>query len=180
MLSKEGLEKRMEELAQYRDRQAAKERARKNIVLKKVCKICYREKPATDFYKRSASKDSLDSSCRACRACPPRFNLVDFKSCKTCEETKDALEFYRSDRSADGLVAHCKDCQRLKRKAKREERSGPHQRASQAEVELINQQNKKRIKPSEWETHLNCESCFSKTWTKDGLCSGCRSLKAEK
>jgi hypothetical protein len=97
----------------------------------KRCSRCHLERPLTDFGRRAASGDGLQSYCRPCvsawaREHRPR-RLVDAPSvepgqkwCRSCETTKPLTEFAGNRSAKDGLQAHCRTCQADRYRQKQE------------------------------------------------------------
>lgn len=84
----------------------------------KVCPMCDKDKPASEFHSNRARKDGLETYCKACRAAraaayrKANFNVVfpEKKVCPRCGEEKPASEFYSDKSKRGGLSSHCKAC----------------------------------------------------------------------
>jgi len=88
---------------------------------KKTCATCGVEKAGTDFYRQTAKKDGLASSCKKClyrRKNSSRDKLdvreptVTEKWCPGCLDTLPAEEFTRNRRDRTGLWTYCRDCEK--------------------------------------------------------------------
>jgi hypothetical protein len=75
----------------------------------KVCSLCKRKLPISDFGKCSSTKDGLQYYCKACQKLY-RQGLKQVKTCTCCGDTKPIYEFYQSRITDDGLFDMCKDC----------------------------------------------------------------------
>jgi WhiB family transcriptional regulator, redox-sensing transcriptional regulator len=88
----------------------------------KQCTYCHQVKPVSAFWRRSASRDGLDSHCRDCASgivergrrrriqvakdCPPEL------TCQRCDQTKAAEEFPIDRSRTTGRHPWCKPCHR--------------------------------------------------------------------
>lgn len=97
----------------------------------KTCSRCSSRKPASQFYKRSAAKDGLQSICKDCARDASRDNYRNKKlavrgalrpykenwatggrRCTRCQEWKTWDQFHRLKAGHNGRAARCKECVR--------------------------------------------------------------------
>ena len=87
---------------------------------KKTCRSCGETKPPTGFYRQTAKKDGLASSCKAClyaRRNAKRNEIdnpeptVDEKWCPGCLGMVKAEDFPRNRRAKSGLWTYCRECE---------------------------------------------------------------------
>jgi len=85
----------------------------------KTCNVCLRDKPKHDYFRRSDSKDGLQSCCKECHLEKKRRHRADIagheapagmKRCHACRETKPYPAFRRSEREPDGYRNTCSAC----------------------------------------------------------------------
>jgi hypothetical protein len=86
----------------------------------KTCYHCKQQKPLSEFYKQSHSKDGVAGTCRLCVSLRKghrgqriqRQVPEGMKYCPKCENTLPATTeyFHKSSYKKDGLNSHCKTC----------------------------------------------------------------------
>lgn len=89
----------------------------------KICSKCDEEKPRSEFYKSSTTRDGVSSWCKSCDTSARRqrclanklknTNSVDVtgvKVCSMCKLEKPKSEFYKNAVTRDGLMHRCKSC----------------------------------------------------------------------
>ena len=93
----------------------------------KICRICQREKPLTDFPNRYEGTEKLRNECRECDNAYKRMRYLerlgklkrtvraekreaDPKRCIKCGETKALTEFFVHNRAKGQHRSMCKDC----------------------------------------------------------------------
>ena len=75
----------------------------------KVCSLCKRKLPKTEFGKCNSTKDGLQYYCKECQRIY-RKGKKALKACSKCGELKPIYEFYESRITNDGLFDMCKSC----------------------------------------------------------------------
>jgi len=91
---------------------------------KKLCIICHRILPSSQFTKSINSKDVLECLCKSCqkqrvleykiRWKKERLEKPDSikeKKCPSCNQILPLSKFYESDSRKDGLSFYCKECE---------------------------------------------------------------------
>lgn len=85
----------------------------------KTCEICNKEKPISEFRKKSSNHGGYDHRCRLCRNdyLETRKRRIagvtqdlSFKLCLLCKSYKKIEEFYVNTTSIDGRQAYCTEC----------------------------------------------------------------------
>jgi hypothetical protein len=81
----------------------------------RVCRLCGKTKPVSDFGRDRTDADGFNPVCRQCcrerQAKRPSHDVsVSEKTCRTCGKTKPAGEFWRRTALKDGLMSECKKC----------------------------------------------------------------------
>lgn len=126
---KDGLSTECKDCSSKRQKQY-KEKYKDNETPKtKICPLCNKEKPASEFGYSSRNPDHLGTYCKACHKSYYTDNRLEYvkqhkitlpdnytKVCNICYKEKPASEFYKSSYNIDGLQYVCKECE------KREER----------------------------------------------------------
>ena len=75
----------------------------------KICSLCKRKLPRTQFGKCNSTKDGLQYYCRECQRMYRR-GRKNLKQCSKCGEWKPIYDYYQSRLSEDGLFDMCKEC----------------------------------------------------------------------
>lgn len=126
---KDGLSTQCKDCDHKLQKQYAEKYKDNKIPSTKICSMCKKEKPSSEFSYCSRNLDRLNTYCKDC--CKEHFtnnrqqyaeqhkiNLPEnyTKICNICKTAKPASEFYKSSYNVDGLQYTCKECE------KREER----------------------------------------------------------
>lgn len=87
----------------------------------KKCSACFTEKPLTEYYVQSTTKDGRQSMCKACAHAynkawkalqkdKPATVIVQAKECLLCHVTKPASQFGKKSIRKDKMLEYCKPC----------------------------------------------------------------------
>lgn len=79
----------------------------------KKCSKCKEEKPLTQFYRQTRSKDGYRAACKTCCRYTRKKDhpvSVEHKRCRRCDTVKTAERFYEEGRKPDGLSSYCRYC----------------------------------------------------------------------
>ena len=78
----------------------------------KVCKICGRELPLSEFNKDRSSSDGHHYICKECFKNRYDNKKMETKVCKKCGKELPVAEFGKHYRSSDGLQSICRSCKK--------------------------------------------------------------------
>jgi hypothetical protein len=93
-----------------------------NVITKKTCSRCGKEKPISEFRKRPERKSGYQSQCKTCqysyykqRYYKNKQSLTPLilhtkKKCARCGQEKSVKEFKKNPGSSDGYQSHCRKC----------------------------------------------------------------------
>lgn len=80
----------------------------------KICKICKRQLPNTEFHKHKRSPDRLRYECKQCRSQAKPKPVITEKACKWCRIVKPLDQFYTRISKLTGSTLYypqCKTCE---------------------------------------------------------------------
>jgi len=92
---------------------------KKGLLKTKICRVCRKRTPLSEFYKNKNLKDGLTAECKHCikEASEKRFKRyaqnktkIKTKVCVRCKEEKTIELFGKDRRSKDGYNGYCRTC----------------------------------------------------------------------
>ena len=86
--------------------------------MKKICKICNKEKELNEFYKQPGGKFGVKACCKECMKSTnvkekERLYKLNKQRCVKCGKVKFILEFNKQSNCRFGIRNICKSCQKL-------------------------------------------------------------------
>ena len=148
----------------------------------KVCTKCKTEKPKSEFYKHSTTRDGLTPRCKQCKSAADKerrltnklknardADLTGTKICAKCKEEKTQRDFYKDFMTRDGLQYWCKSCMRAYKKSRL---TNKRKNARDADITNVKICVKCKAEKPKRAFHKNDSS-------NDGLQSWCKQCSAE-
>ncbi len=77
---------------------------------RKICTVCFVEKPTSDFYTRDKGTKLRPSCKECCKIAKVKIVQPNSKVCADCKIEKSAADFYADDRNRTGLNPRCIPC----------------------------------------------------------------------
>ena len=162
-----------------------------NLIEKKACTKCGKEKLISEFHIQSSNQNGLDNKCKECHnEYNKKYNLkngerllqehikfqlenpIGKKKCSCCKEVKSISEFSKSKITKDGFYCQCKKCWKRGLTKNTEKRLQAHKK--------FQEEN-----PIEYKDCCHCKQkksvseFFKDKTSKDGLTCQCKSCVKE-
>jgi len=144
----------------------------------KECRICRKEKPASEFGVDKLKRDGLRSYCKECDRKRAKANYKKIKGlskkktpvrkrCPGCGEVRPRSDYTKLSGRKDGLSTYCRDCRRVKMSEAYEKRDKNEPTVSHKVCPVCNED-----KPT--------SQFYLEPKKKDGLSYDCKSCRIER